>query len=92
MSERAHVGAVGQWGVPHCEDCGEELWMIQVESFEVMMGEVMVWECGAGHYRVWEAVLETGWVIGAYTVPDANGIEHYPWFRAGWRMFVNDQS
>lgn len=89
INPREHIGAVGQWGVPHCERCGHAMGFWGPDDFDCVMGDILVWMCRkcvtpAG---VWELVSETGYPIAAFRIPDwsddQSGI--WDWLKAGWR-------
>ena len=88
MSTRECIGAVGQWGVPHCDVCGSALGFWGPDNFDCVLGEVFVWMCRrcVTPSGAWELVTETGYPIVAYKIqPWYEDAEVWDWLRAGWR-------
>jgi hypothetical protein len=85
MSTREHIGAVGQWGVPHCVSCGSECKLWDVGVWGTTIGEIFVWHCrsciGDELHWYWELVNDGGLIIAAYTAQDAG--ETWEWCMAG---------
>lgn len=85
--DRSNVGAVGQWGVPHCEQCGSELEFWGRDDFKCVIGEILVWICVdcddvLGAY---ELVTETGYPVAAYVIsPYQTEGEVWDWLVGGW--------
>jgi hypothetical protein len=86
--DRSNVGAVGQWGVPHCERCGSAMGFWGPVSFDCVSGDILVWMCRkcptpAG---VWELVTDGGYPVAAYAISEWSfGDTVWEWLRAGWR-------
>ncbi|HYE75880.1 MAG TPA: hypothetical protein VEF04_21225 [Blastocatellia bacterium] len=94
---REHIGAVGEWGVPHCEGCGMPLHLDDIGETRFVMGELWLWECGNPDCPipdwsgdVWELATDQGLVIAAYHQGSRETEDLWDWLMAGFRKKEKD--